>query len=47
MKIEEAAKQLVATRSALLALPMGSPLFREKLNDLSNAEAALVKAVRK
>lgn len=42
----DAADEWERARTDLLALPIGAPNYRSKLNDLSNAEDALARAVR-
>ncbi|RWD00135.1 MAG: hypothetical protein EOS58_30610 [Mesorhizobium sp.] len=44
--IKQAAIEWERARTALLALAIGAPDYRVKLNDLSNAEDALAMAVR-
>lgn len=45
-EIVKAASVWQQARSALVNMPMNSPDWRAKLNDLSNAENALALAVR-
>lgn len=44
--IKQAAIEWERARTALLELSIGAPGYRAKLNDLSNAEDALARAVR-